>query len=160
MSTLVAANSHAPLVVPLMKNMARERSGTHMYFKHGTYSLCVIHQGCLVPVGVTPQSSSSSQQLSDWIWHWSIISLFFRMEWKREGEGERYEETDTKGEVRGREGERAGKESDFYHWACNNWERWVQWQPLPSGSETAVYTAHRMGYRPRQSIGTGPDRLI
>lgn len=83
MSTLVAANSHAPLVVPLMKNMARERSCTHMYFKHGTYSLCVIHQGCLVPVGVTPQSSSSSQQLSDWIWHWSIISLFF--EWSGRG---------------------------------------------------------------------------
>lgn len=28
------------------------------------------------------------------------------MEWQREGEGERYEETDTKGEVRGREEER------------------------------------------------------
>lgn len=159
MSTLVATNSHAPLVVPLMKNMARERSGTHMYFKHGTYSLCVIHQGCLVPVGVTPQSSSSSQQLSDWIWHWSIISLFF--EWSGRGkEKERDMRRQTPREKLEREGERAGKESDFYHWACNNWERWVQWQPLPSGSETAVYTAHRMGYRPRQSIGTGPDRLI
>lgn len=86
----------------------------------------------------------------------------FRMEWLREGEGERYGETNTKGGVRERETEKesAVEESDFYHWACNNWERWVQWQPHPSGIETAVYTAYQKGYRLRLSIGAGADRVI
>lgn len=59
-----------------------------------------------------------------------------------------------------RERESAIEESDFYQWACNNWERWVQWQPVPSGMETAVYTVYRMGYQLRYSIGTGTDRVI
>lgn len=100
-------------------------------------------------------------QLSDWIWHWSIIrERPFRMEWQREGEGERYEKTGTMGEVREEtKRESAVEESDFYHRACTNWERWVQWQPLPSGVETA-YTAYRMGYQLCKSIGAGADRVI
>lgn len=52
------------------------------------------------------------------------------------------------------------KESDFHQWACNKWERWLQWQPLPSGMKTAVYTVYRMGYQLCNSIGTGTDRVI
>lgn len=50
----------------------------HTYvLKHSTYSsLLVIHQGCLVLVGTTLQSSfcKVSSSTSDWIWHWGIIT--------------------------------------------------------------------------------------
>lgn len=69
-------------------------------------------------------------------------------------------EGDTKGSgTRGgmlRRGD-ASEEWDFYHWACNNRERWVQWQPLPSGVQTAVYTVEPTGYQLHWIMGSGTD---
>lgn len=112
---------------------------THRVLKHNTCSaLHVIHRGCLVLVCVTLQSRHCkvSRSISDWVRHRGII-MGEPVEWSGGGKDK---ESDMRRQGRSWREWETFKESDFYQGACNKWERWLQWQPPPSGMETAVYT--------------------